>query len=151
MDFQKPGCVTCQGKEPVRFAFASTMENIDSACEKINQYLRSKIEGIDPQLFAINLVLREGLTNAVRHGNAGDPKKVVTCSVSITGNGVMKVEIEDEGDGFDWEKQQDKIPGEHDDHGRGLLIIKTYFTRFSYNQKGNILYLEKMIDTCSNG
>ncbi len=131
----------------IRFVFSSTFDNIDIVCDKsirfLQRFFQHQKSSIDKQLFSINLVIREGLTNAVRHGNGSDPQKVVKCLMAIENENMIKLVIEDQGDGFDWQKQR-LIPARDDeDHGRGFLIMETYFSRYSYNKKGNILYLEK--------
>ncbi len=132
-----------QTSDSINFHFSSTMKNIDEVCERSTSYLVSKIKGVEKQLFAINLVMREGLTNAVRHGNVGDPEKKVRFLLKITNDRILKLEIEDEGDGFDWRNQKKEDLSDDEDHGRGIIIIDTYFTSHSYNEKGNILFLEK--------
>lgn len=119
------------------------MGNIDHVCERTNQYLRPKLAGIEARLFPINLVMREGLTNAVRHGNANDPTKIVRFMLTIEENASIKLMIEDQGDGFDWKKQQGSPSHEDRDHGWGIFIMNSYLTRYYYNEKGNILYLEQ--------
>ncbi len=132
-----------QTLDSISFHFSSTMKNIDEVCEQSTRYLVSNIEGVKKQLFAINLVMREGLTNAVRHGNASDPTKNVKFNLKINEDRFLKLVIEDEGDGFNWKRQmKEKLPSDQD-HGRGIIIIDTYFTSYSYNEKGNILFLEK--------
>ncbi len=132
-----------QTRDFINFVFSSTMENIDDVCEQTSRYLCSTINDIDDELFAINLVIREGLTNAVRHGNGSDPQKKVRFKVTLGGQSIIKLMIQDEGDGFDWKKQQSAACIEEEDHGRGIPIMGKYFTRYSYNEKGNILWLEK--------
>ncbi len=129
--------------DSIDFTFSSTMKNIDRACDQTIQYLQSKIEGIEKQIFPINLVIREGLTNAVRHGNANDPDKIVRFLVTIVDNELLKLMIEDEGNGFDWRTQQSQELPEDETHGRGIIIMDTYFSQYSFNEKGNILFLEK--------
>ena len=136
-----------QTADSLSFIFSSTMGNIDDVCERTIKYLRLKIKGIEKLLFPINLVIREGLTNAVRHGNASDPEKTVRFLLTIVNNKSIKLMIEDEGDGFDWRKQQKEDLPENMDHGRGIIIMDTYFSHYSYNDKGNILYLEKNISS----
>ncbi|NOX34490.1 MAG: ATP-binding protein [Deltaproteobacteria bacterium] len=127
------------------FLFSSTMGNIDDVCKRSTTYLKSEVKGIEKLLFPINLVIREGLTNAVRHGNANDPEKKVRFLLTIVNHESIKLMIEDEGEGFDWRKQKSGELPEDMDHGRGIIIMDTYFTHYSYNDKGNILYLEKNI------
>ncbi|MFA5905007.1 MAG: ATP-binding protein [Desulfobacula sp.] len=136
-----------KAEDQIRFYFSSTMKNIDAVCDEACYYLRSRLTGIEKHLFPINLVIREGLTNAVRHGNAGNPGKKVKFEISIINKEMIRMMIEDEGDGFDWRKQKNETLPEDQDHGRGLIIMKTYFSRCSFNEKGNILYLEKNIVT----
>jgi serine/threonine-protein kinase RsbW len=85
-------------EDSIRFDFSSTMKNIDAVCEEASHYLRSAVDGIEKQLFTINLVIREGLTNAVRHGNTNDPGKIVRFELSIIKKEMIKMMIEDEGD-----------------------------------------------------
>lgn len=136
---------TRQTEDSICFVFSSTLENIDMACRKTNDFLKSRITGIESELFSINLVVREGLSNAIRHGNANDPNKKVRFELRIKPGPCIQVEIEDQGDGFDWRRQQNEVLPEDEDHGRGIIIMDAYFTSYSYNEKGNILYLEKDI------
>ncbi len=136
-----------QDNGSIHFNFSSTMENIDHVIIGAIDYLYSKMDGIKEHAFAINLVLREGLTNAIRHGNGNNPEKLVKLSLDIEENRLIKVAIEDQGDGFDWKSQlKAKLP-EDEEHGRGMFIIDSYFNGYSYNDKGNILYLKKEIST----
>ena len=145
MTLRKPIFNVREKNDSIDFTFSSTMKNIDNVCDQTTQYLKSKITGIDKQLFPINLVIREGLTNAVRHGNESDPEKIVRFLVSIVNNELLKLMIEDEGSGFDWRNHQAEDPSGDQDHGRGIVIMDTYFSRYSFNEKGNVLYLEKKL------
>jgi len=132
-----------RGKLNIRFS--SFMEYVDEVCLAVTKFLELRQESMTSHMFAINLVLREGLTNAVRHGNKNDPGKIVDFQFEIVGEKSIHLRIADQGEGFDWKKYQSiKLP-ETEDHGRGLPIMESYFTRYSYNRKGNVLYLEKII------
>lgn len=134
-----------ESKDILHVRFSSYLEYIDEVCMAVTKFLTSKLEGAAPHMFAVNLVLREGLTNAVRHGNKNDPGKIVDFQLKIDRGKAILLEIADQGEGFDWKAQQtEELPGEAD-HGRGIHIMGTYFTRYSYNPKGNLLYLEKTI------
>ncbi|MCD4718709.1 MAG: ATP-binding protein [Desulfobacula sp.] len=145
MSFKKLIFDVLQTAGSISFTFSSTMGNIDDVCERTTNYIQSKIKGIEAHLFSINLVIREGLTNAVRHGNKSDPEKIVRFLLTITENESIHLMIEDQGGGFDWRKLQNLDLPENNDHGRGIMIMKAYFSHYSYNDKGNILYLEKDI------
>lgn len=131
-------------EDSIGIVFSSTLENIDIVCQKTSDFMVSKMDGIESELFPINLVIREGLTNAIRHGSKNDPQKEVRFLLTIKGSSI-RIEIEDQGNGFDWRKQQEEDLPEDEEHGRGIIIMDTYFTNYTYNDKGNILYLEKDI------
>ena len=57
-------------------------------------------------IFAMRLSLEEAITNAIRHGNQGDEQKKVHVQASVTDE-KLRVEVQDEGDGFDPEE----VPG----------------------------------------
>jgi len=136
-----------RSKDNLYIRFSSFLEYIDEVCKTVTLFLKSDQQEVVPHLFAIHLVLREGLTNAVRHGNKSDPDKLVEFQLKIDKGKSICLEIADQGEGFDWKKQQVSGLPEDEDHGRGLPIMETYFTRYSYNQKGNRLYLEKSISS----
>ncbi len=128
-----------------KLMFSSTMANIDKTCLQVSRFLKSENIHIEPHLFAINLVLREGLTNAVRHGNQKDFRKQVRLTLDVSVPDLLSITIEDQGNGFNWQEAFETEPLEDLDHGRGILIMKRYFTKCAYNEKGNILFLEKRL------
>lgn len=156
--------------ESITIVFSSTMKNIDRTCDETLRFLMNIFKDfpcpdsvkkeckkeqncsdcLKSHLFAIQLVMREGLTNAVRHGNALNPYKKVKCNVRINRQSIVNLllhmEIEDQGNGFDWrEEQKFKNLDEASEHGRGLMIMEQYVSRYWYNESGNKLTLEKSI------
>lgn len=125
-------------------SFSSSMDHIDRACGEVARLLESRGKRFVLHFFAVNLVMREGLTNAVRHGNKNDPEKVVVFELHI-GRNLLRIRISDQGRGFDWGKKKAVSLSKASDHGRGMAIMEQYFTRHSYNARGNVLYLEKQI------
>jgi serine/threonine-protein kinase RsbW len=116
--------------------FSSTMENIDRADLETRLFLEDELT--DSQIFGVCLSMREGLTNAVKHGNHNDAGKMIKYVLTITEDRLI-LEIEDHGQGFDWRKASGKEPVSVSDHGRGLAIIDEYSSEFSFNEKGNQL------------
>ena len=129
-------------------SFSSTLHSIDSVAEEVKVLMTEA--GLGEYSFGVRIVLREGLTNAVRHGNKSDPQKLVRFELSIQGD-TLTMTIEDQGDGFDWETVKNTFCENEDapplDHGRGFPIIDEYFDGYRYNKKGNVLILEKDIST----
>ena len=59
-------------KEPDKISIVcnSTMDNIDKIYEETRSFLKEN--NLNSEIFSVCLVMREGLTNAVRHGNKYD-------------------------------------------------------------------------------
>ncbi len=131
---REPGCLS--------IAFSSTMENIDKADIETKTFL--KHQKLENKTFDVCLVMREALTNAVKHGHKYDPIKIVQYGLTYQDN-ILTMEIEDQGQGFDWETTLNMYPNPDVDHGRGLTIMKQYFSSFVYNKKGNKLILKNTI------
>ncbi len=132
-----------RGLDTLTLIFSSTMKNVDRACDVCLDFLSSLTEDYGEHLFAIHLVMREGLTNAVKHGNRLEPGKIVRCHMKIESGHLIYLEIEDQGEGFNWKKELTRQLDDNEDHGRGIKIIKEYFSKYMYNKAGNRLVLEK--------
>ena len=98
----------------------------------------------DNACFAIRLALEEGLANAIRHGNQGDPDKQITVEYTITDQR-FTLSICDEGPGFVPDEVPDPTADENLEKpcGRGVMLIKAYMTDVSYNKKGNCVTMIK--------
>ena len=132
-------------KDRVFIRFSSAMGHIDTACGEVLLFLRSRGPKFFPHLFVVNLGLREAMANAVRHGNKYDLGKFVCMELDISRDQWIRMTVSDQGPGFEWTQVQNQVAPDEADHGRGMSIMRTYFDRFSYNEKGNTLYLEKYI------
>ncbi len=134
--------------DTIEINFSSTMKNVDRACDELMKFCKRFFTNdiIKEHFFGLNLVIREGLTNAVKHGNRLDPEKPVRCLMKIGEQGKIYMEIEDQGDGFDWCKFKEKsFYNVLSDHGRGLVILRLYCPDHEYNQKGNLLILKTTV------
>ncbi|MFH1152899.1 MAG: ATP-binding protein [Pseudomonadota bacterium] len=134
-----------ESRDRLRITFSTCMANVDRACDAAMEYLETRVPRIRPHLFAINLSMREGLTNAVRHGNRNDPEKLIILSLFMETRDVMCVSIQDQGDGFLWKEAPTGLPDDDADHGRGLAIIHAYCSEYRFNDAGNILTLKKKL------
>ncbi len=123
----------------LRICFSSTLENIDRAIEETKKFIGSA--GMERHEFGLILVVREGLLNAVVHGNSSRCEKTVRYRLSSESR-FFEIEIEDEGEGFDWRScGLLEIPGITCVCGRGMAIMKSYSRDVRFNEKGNVLTL----------
>lgn len=127
-------------KKEFHIIMDSRMANIDVAAQITKDFLLdNKLNKI---YFSTCLVLREALTNAVRHANKYDLSKNIFYSVVLHKNCLL-IRIEDQGSGFDWQAALQKEYDKNQDHGRGMKIMQTYFDEVEFNEKGTIILLKK--------
>ena len=110
--------------------------------------LLEKLRYSERDVFGVRLALEEALVNAIKHGNNMDPEKQVRVRCRIDAHKV-RVEIEDEGEGF----APDLVPDPTDDEnlekpcGRGIMLMRAFLTHLEYNEVGNRVVLEKVRET----
>jgi serine/threonine-protein kinase RsbW len=95
-------------------------------------------------VFSIRLAVEEALVNAIKHGNQYDSAKQVAV-ICVLFPERFRIEITDEGPGFDPERVPDPTDPENLDMpcGRGLMLMKSFMTRVEFNDRGNRVVLEK--------
>jgi len=99
----------------------------------------------DRDIFGVRLAIEEALVNAIKHGNGMDPNKTVriTCRVDQL---KIRVEIEDQGTGFQLEEIPDPTADENLERpcGRGIMLMRAFMSLIEYNEVGNRVVLEKL-------
>ena len=119
--------------------FSAELNNIDKASAVTKHFLETT--NINYSSFDILLVMREALNNAVIHGCHRNTNKNVLYRVKLDQN-ELAIEVEDEGDGFDWRAIMKREPQPDWDHGRGFPILKHYCDHIYFNEKGNQLIIK---------
>lgn len=124
---------TRQTQTSFHVRMSATLENIDRADEAMVEFMKSRDAPVD--LFAVRILLREGMLNAVVHGSGQDPDLSVTMDVELDSEGV-ELTIEDTGPGFIWQNRSTSfdLMG---DGGRGLPLMQMYSSRMAFNETGN--------------
>lgn len=95
-------------------------------------------------IFSVQLAVEEALVNAIKHGNRSDHTKVISTRCWLSSR-LIRIEIADEGDGFDPSAVPDPTTPERleEPSGRGIMLMRTFMNRVTYNEKGNVVTLEK--------
>jgi serine/threonine-protein kinase RsbW len=100
------------------------------------------ITGEEP---AVELALREALSNAVVHGNRLDAHKLVhvRCRCKV-GEGISLI-VSDHGQGFDPRTVPDPVAIENlkKDHGRGIHLMKLAMDEVSFAERGTEVHMSK--------
>ena len=124
----------------LRLCFASSFVHVDRAVDALLRFVKRCQLPIEE--FDLHLILREGLNNAVEHGNKFDLSRCVWCCLEVQDT-YLKIRIEDEGEGFDWQQRQPLEIDALTERGKGMLLMEAYGFEVEYNSKGNVLLLRK--------
>lgn len=117
---------------------ASRLSEVDSLCLKIRDMLYANDLG--EVCFGVELLARECLSNAVIHGNKGIADKSVRLSLSV-GRQWIRLQVDDEGEGFDWRKLRRRRSDANDTSGRGIELYELYAARVRFSRQGKQITL----------
>lgn len=110
----------------------------------------SEIEGkICIDLLDLNLTLDEAIANAMEHGNKWDPSKNILIKIILLQKGIQ-IEIEDEGQGFDYFHSfaENEVKPMLRERGRGLFLMQQ-FCDIEWTNCGNIIKINIPIEITS--
>ncbi len=126
--------------EELRAEMGSTIELIKELEQRLRHFLNPYVKDIEVVLIG----LHEMLINAMEHGNKFDAgKKVFVCVFAGTDH--LRIDISDEGDGFDWEEKVKNTLSldNFEERGRGIPIVRLCFDAIIFNELGNSVSLIK--------
>jgi len=134
-------------QQRVSYRMESTLESVNKAEEMADQ-AASQAGFDDDTRSGISMSVREGMINAVLHGNAYDPAKRVNLSFEQTGTELVIV-ITDEGKGLDPAGIPDPLAPENllKQSGRGIFLMRAFMddVRFRKLNTGTEITLIKRI------
>lgn len=98
-------------------------------------------------VFGVHLALEEAVVNAIKHGNGEDPGKRVLV-ISKVSTCRCWIQVQDEGTGFDPYDVPDCTLDENLEKpsGRGLMLMRNFMSLIEYNDAGNQVILEKVLE-----
>lgn len=82
------------------------------------------------------LCLEEFVTNAIRHGNKFDETKTGRLQIFLHDHHSWTARVQDSGVGFDPRDVPDPLNNLHDDHGRGIFLVRSLVKEVCYYDKG---------------
>ncbi len=140
--------------QQVHFEFRSTPKNFQKAYKLSDLVIRHSMTQ-EEEITTLYAAVKEGLDNAVVHGNLSDSDKLVDVNFLVDHTKVT-VLIEDQGSGFDYEyylsrlhqgdafeEAKKRIVEENMRGGLGILLMSRCSDRIQYSGPGNVLRLEK--------
>ncbi len=124
----------------LRAKLPAELEAIEEFCGEFIRWRVAHCPALNA--FTGELLLREALANAVRHGCANDPTREVRCVLRVKPEYLL-IAVSDDGPGFDWRGSHVPLPEICRADGRGIPIYRTYADRVRFNSKGNTVILLK--------
>jgi len=118
----------------LRRSLPSRLFAVEKLCREVRAFLEAN--GLAAARFGVELVARECLNNAVVHGNRRQAGRRIDFRLAL-GRRWIRLEVADEGQGFDWRSRRRTPPGSQASHGRGFVICQNYSDRIRFNQAGN--------------
>ena len=128
-----------QTKHEIDMRLDATLAAVDEACAAVAAFLDAA--GVKRECFSLVVVLREALTNAVRHGNTSSEGEMIEASVAVRHDRCL-VTVKDHGEGFDWRPCLERDPDDLSESGRGIPIMRHYCARVDFVPPGNEVRLE---------
>lgn len=84
------------------------------------------------------IVLRELLANAITHGNHNELSRMVRCRVERVAGETFRIEVQDEGDGFDTASVDMTFPDDPRNMlRRGYVLVRRICRQIEFNDRGN--------------
>jgi serine/threonine-protein kinase RsbW len=122
----------------VTLRLPSEVECIEEAVELVTRHCLSGQDTNTKTRFRLQVVLSEALSNAIVRGNREDRRKWVDVRAEL-GPEAIRLEVTDEGPGFDPSAVPEPIHPEQLDeaNGRGLYLIRKLVDAVEFNERGN--------------
>ncbi len=135
-----PFCSTCR----FNMVIPADPRAVPTVTEGVAQMLRDK-RWQDDDVMAVELAVQEALTNAIRHGCGGDPRKQVQCCVTADDPGEVVIVIRDPGQGFDSTTIADPLAPENllKSGGRGVFLINQLMDTVGFRDGGREVEMRK--------
>jgi serine/threonine-protein kinase RsbW len=128
----------------LRVTLTADKEAVDPLVQGVMQIVRQMQCALGKE-DAIELALAEALANAVVHGCASDPTKIIECDVACDEARGMLIVVRDPGKGFDPAALPNPVNGERvfADHGRGIYLINQLMDEVKFLKNGTEIHMIK--------
>lgn len=134
--------------EKTLFRFPSRIEAVNEAAASVAAILDT-VGATDDVKFAVDMAVREAVTNAVLHGNKLDELKTVELQLT-TASEAVEILVGDEGSGFKPEEVPDPTAAENilKTSGRGIFFMRNFMDTVDWSVRpegGTLVRLTKKL------
>jgi serine/threonine-protein kinase RsbW len=127
----------------IKIEIPSRLEEL-SRVEKWTQRIANTYCLPSDRLDNLAIAVTEAVANAIIHGNRQDPHKKVRIHFHLDGD-YLKIEVADEGAGFDPDALSDPLLPENlmKESGRGVFILKSLMdeVHFTFHPDGSVVHM----------
>jgi serine/threonine-protein kinase RsbW len=118
--------------EHTELKLPSRLEAVAEAATAIGEFLTRTGVGAEAA-FGIDMAVREGIANAVIHGNKLDETKLVEINVTKSAD-TLEIIVRDQGQGFDPEAVSDPTAAENilKTSGRGIFFMRNFMDEVAW-------------------
>ena len=111
--------------------------------EKVIDEVSFEVDMSDEVYGNVLVATMEATNNAIIHGNNSDPNKHVKIAIQVVEK-ELKIHIEDQGIGFDYQSVPDPTAPENLEkiHGRGIFLMERLSDEILYLEEGRIVELK---------
>ncbi len=111
----------------------SSYENIELA-ERMLAELCGSARVDEETTYWVGMALREALSNAIKHGNKLNPEKRVKVRMRLQPEGELRIDVEDEGEGFDPSSLGDPTSPDNllRSNGRGIFYMRQFMDNVTF-------------------
>ena len=112
----------------------STLDSVDVAEDVVSRFA-SEQGFAEDDVHQIGMAVREGMINAVVHGNCYNAQKKVSVAMAMENNRLV-IRVQDQGAGFDPDEIPDPLANENlmRKSGRGLFLMRAFMDEVQLNR-----------------
>lgn len=135
--------------EQTELSLPSRLEAVAEGADAVAEFLNRAGVG-EEAAFGIDMAVREGLANAVIHGNRLDEEKIVTIKV-VKSTDSLEITVRDQGQGFNPETVSDPTAAENilKTSGRGIFFMRNFMDQVDWTvlpEGGTVLRMVKKLE-----
>ena len=126
-----------KSEKNITFQISSETSLVDDILKKTEKF----VDRINTKnRSSVMIVLRELLLNALIHGNKNVAERHIKCRIEKLEKARLRIEVEDEGNGFDYQNLDMRLP-ENPRHlkRRGYILINALSDHIEFNSRGNCI------------
>jgi len=119
-----------QGRRVIRLQLPSLFDMLDFV-QLVSDHVGEDVGFDEDSIHWVGVAVRESVINAIKHGNRGDDRKLVTVEFALvpgSGSTDLVILVRDQGEGFEPDAVADPLAPENllKSSGRGIFFMRSF-------------------------